>query len=326
MENRTDEEYIEVSTSCENPEYPTRVRIIAFDGSFEHADDYSAPKYTYSVQVEALYNKVVDGKEENLVACKFWTIEDSTIFSFADDELDEDSVDDWFWEGLSEDLSNHGLENLEKLDFYASNVPTNMADEWGRDLESAIVNALDQTIPELWDSFDYESSPIYEVDDSKEVPYSSKTKEIVNGETKTIWSLENYELSGGYGEEGEANILASFYAKGELFIGDELLFTVGFWSAPSYLMDPCHNVDANAVRVIEEKNIEWLLNCERNDLPLCDICSDYEEFVGLMECCGSLEERVEEYIRDSFEIDESADDVDIILGPLAQKWVKENND
>lgn len=29
---------------------------------------------------------------------------------------------------------------------------------------------------------------------------------------------------------------------------------------------------------------------------------------------------------DEVEIDESADDVDIILGPLAQKWVKENND
>lgn len=30
MEKKSDE-YIEVSTSCENPEFPTRVRIIAFD-------------------------------------------------------------------------------------------------------------------------------------------------------------------------------------------------------------------------------------------------------------------------------------------------------
>lgn len=174
MEKKSDE-YIEVSTSCENPEFPTRVRIIAFDGTFEHAGDYSAPKYTYSVQVEVKYNRVVDNKEENLVACTFWTREDSTIFSFADDELEEDEVDDWFWEGLSEDLSNHGLEGLENLDFFASNVPTNKADELGGDLEDAIVDALNQSIPKLWDDFEYESSHLYEVEESEDVPFSSKT-------------------------------------------------------------------------------------------------------------------------------------------------------
>ena len=57
-------DYIEVNTSVENPEYPTRVRIIGYNGTFEHAGDYSAPRYDFSVQVEVRYNKVVDGKEE----------------------------------------------------------------------------------------------------------------------------------------------------------------------------------------------------------------------------------------------------------------------
>lgn len=323
MEKRT-EEYIEINTSCENQEFPTRARIIAFDGTFEHAGDYSAPQYTFSVQVEIMYNKVVDGKEENLVTCKFWTKEDSAIFSFEDDDLDEDSVDDWFWEGLFEDLSNHGLESLEDLDFYASNVPTNKADELGRDLESAIANALDQSIPGLWTECEFEYSPIYEADNSTEVSFS-KTKEISRGEAKAIWSLEDFDLSEGEYEDGDPTILASFYVKGELFIGEELFFAVGFWSAPSYLMDPCNDVNANAVKVIEEKDMEWLLDCESNDFRLYDICSDYEEFVGLMEDFDSLEEGVEESIRNSFKLDEYADDIDVTLGPLAHKWIEENN-
>lgn len=69
--------------------------------------------------------------------------------------------------------------------------------------------------------------------------------------------------------------------------------------------------------------MEWLLDCKHNDLLLGNICSDYEEFVELIEYHESLEEGVEEYIRNSFEIDEDADEINVTLGLLAQKWLKE---
>ena len=51
---------ITVHTSCENPEFPTRVRIIDLDGTFEEAGVYTPPEYSFSVKVEIKYNKVVD--------------------------------------------------------------------------------------------------------------------------------------------------------------------------------------------------------------------------------------------------------------------------
>ena len=87
-------EPIEVITHCKNPEYPTRVTIIDLDGTFEEAGDYTPPEYSFSVKVEIKYNKVVDGKEENLVTCTFWTETDSTQFSYGDEDLDEESVEE----------------------------------------------------------------------------------------------------------------------------------------------------------------------------------------------------------------------------------------
>ena len=91
MDSRFD--IIEVNTSVSNTEFPTRIRIVDFDGYFEHSGDYTAPKFTFSVKVEVEYNKIVNDKEENLVKVRFWTEEDSLVFSFEDDELDEESVD-----------------------------------------------------------------------------------------------------------------------------------------------------------------------------------------------------------------------------------------
>lgn len=98
-------EPIEVITHCKNPEYPTRVTIIDLYGKFVHAGDYTPPHYTFSVKVEVKFNKVIDDKEESLISCSLWTVKDSTPFNFQEDDLDEGSVEEWFLEGLSEDLS-----------------------------------------------------------------------------------------------------------------------------------------------------------------------------------------------------------------------------
>lgn len=324
MAKRTDD-YIEVSTSCRFPEFPTRVKIIAFDGTFEHADDNSAPKYTYSVQVEVKYNKVVDGKEENLATFKFWTKEDFTVFSFDDDDLDEDSVDDWFWEGLSEDLSNHGLEGLENIDIHASFVSSFEDDEPTTVFKSVIARTLNISIPEKWNDFDYKSLYPYEVEGTMEAHPFSKTEEIVEGKTKTTWSIEGFELAEDMDMEEGIVITASMHVKGELFIDGELLLTTNFWSDPLYLMHPCQDGISNAIKIIEEEKISHLVGV-RNLEPLSKIFLDYDDFVVFMEQNDSLEDVVETYIRDSFDIYENHDGIDVVSGPLAHKWMESLND
>ena len=169
-------EPIEVNTHFKNPEYPTRVRIIDLDGHFEHAGDYTGPKYTFSVEVEVKYNKVVDGKEKNLITCTFWTKTDSSVFSFEDDDLDEDSVEDWFLDGLSEDLSFHGFEGLEKLDFYTLGVPTNESDEAELTIEDYISKAFDKCFPDIWENYEYQCSELY-LETQEDVPFSTKIPE-----------------------------------------------------------------------------------------------------------------------------------------------------
>lgn len=153
-------EPIEVNTHFENPEYPTRVTIIDLDGHFEHAGDYTHPKYIFSVKVEVKYNKVVEGKEDTLITCSLWTNKDSAQFPFEDDDLDEASVEDWFLEGLSDDLSFHGLDCLEHLDFYSQGVPTN--DEGCNKLVKCyIAETLNKIIPTVWHVFECFCSELY---------------------------------------------------------------------------------------------------------------------------------------------------------------------
>lgn len=173
-------EPIEVNNHCENPEYPTRVTIIDFDGKFVHAGDYTPPHYSFSVRVEVKYNKVVDDKEENLITCSLWTVKDCTPFSFQEDDLDEGSVDDWFLEGLSEDLSFHGFEGLEKLDFYTLGVPTNDGD--CSKLVDYITDAFNKCIPNVWYKCEYHCSDLY----------FQREGTNPSGRSKSIWNIDSF--------------------------------------------------------------------------------------------------------------------------------------
>ena len=174
-------EPIEVITHCKNPEYPTRVTIIDLYGKFEHAGDYTPPHYTYSIKVEVKFNKVIDGKEENLISCTLWTVKDSTPFNFQEDDLDEGSVEEWFLEGLSEDLSFHGFEGLEKLDFYALGVPTN-DDGCGKLVEYYISDALNKCVPNVWKECKYLCSDLF----------FQKAETKPSGRSKTIWNIDSF--------------------------------------------------------------------------------------------------------------------------------------
>lgn len=187
-------EPIEVNNHFENPEYPTRVRIIDLDGLFEHAGAYTGPKYTFSVEVEVKYNKVVDGKEENLITCTFWTKTDSSVFSFEDDDLSDDEVEDWFLEGLSEDLSFHGFEGLEKLDLFALGVPTNENDEAEKTIEDYLSDAFDKCFPDIYEDYEYQCSELYmgeENDFSKRIPEELKNKAL-QAYRGLLWRTRSY--------------------------------------------------------------------------------------------------------------------------------------
>ena len=174
-------EPIEVNTHFKNPEYPTRVTIIDLYGKFEHAGDYTPPHYTYSVKVEVKYNKLIDDKEENLITCSIWTVKDSTPFSFVEDDLDKGSVEDWFLEGLSEDLSFHGFEGLEKLDFYDLGVPTN-DDGCSKLVECYISDALNKCVPNVWQECKYQCSDLY----------FKKEETNLSSRSKTIWNIDSF--------------------------------------------------------------------------------------------------------------------------------------
>lgn len=332
MDSRFD--IIEVNTSVSNPEFPTRIRIVDFDGNFEHSGDYTAPKFTFSVKVEVEYNKIVNDKEENLVKVRFWTEEDSSVFSFEDDELDEESVEDWFWEGLSEDLSHHGLEGLEGLDFYSEEVPACEEDEMGWSLESAIADALQRHIPDSWSNFEYECSDLYKTGRSITVPQDwSKTEEITCGNTRTVWSITDYELEVGYDDEGKGVVNAIFYVQGKFFVGGDLLFEVTFETLPLYLLQPCGGLNAAAHELIEESSLCWLL--EQNKLyDLSENFNSFRTFVEMMleyDDCDSIsvESIIAENVYDGFivhsEVVNDMDDIEVEFQSSFVQWIEKYN-
>lgn len=156
---------IEVNTQCENPEYPTRVTILGFQG------EYDDPDYTFSVQVQVEYNQVIDGKEINLLTFTFWT-EDDTCWCHGEDEegestMDESEVEDWFEEGLHEDLSFHNLEGLENIDLYAGGIPTEIIEEDGWETENDICSLIESEGISI-DDYDCQVSDYYIVDEDEE--------------------------------------------------------------------------------------------------------------------------------------------------------------
>ena len=131
------------------------------DGHFVHAGDYTPPKYNYSLQIEVKYNQVIDEKEENLVTFTFWTCEDSPLFSFQDDGLTEEEVQDWFLEGLNEDLSFHNLEGLEGLDLYEAGVPIQISINQSVEPKRSIISAITQACGEIVHQYKCQCSKIY---------------------------------------------------------------------------------------------------------------------------------------------------------------------
>lgn len=317
---------ITVHTSCENPEFPTRVRIIDLDGSFEEAEGYCPPEYSFSLKVEVKYNKVVDGKEENLVTCTFWTVEDSTQFSYADEDLDEDSVEEWFLEGLSEDLSFHDLEGLEDLDFYALGVPANEDDEeCGNGLEDAISEALDECIPDKWETFKYRCTDLYR-QPQETLEFKGKELKTVQGECTTVWSIEDFDYDVET-DEGSDSVMVSYYLLCSFFVQDRLLYQVEFKTNPKYLMDPCHNLYSTIVEEIEKEDFDELVSVDKD---MSRVCGSFKDFVEMLEDEESLEDSVYFYVKDHFDVDideddEEEDSIDVTLGELAAQW-KEDYD
>lgn len=327
MDSRFD--IIEVNTSVSNPEYPTRVRIVDFDGNFEHAGAYSSPKFTFSVKVEVEYNKVVDGKEENLVKVTFWTKDDYSLFSFEEDDLDDESVEDWFWEGLSEDLGNHDLEGLENLDLYSMEVPTCEDDELCGSIDSAISDALEKCIPDAWSTFEYECSELYNNGDSFRVPDDwSKNEEVIVGNTRTVWSIVNYELEDGY-DEGDV-INAIFYVEGTLYVDDKPIFEVDFETGPLYLMEPCNNLQVAAHSLIEKSSLCWLLEQEKL-FDLSDVFDSFRSFVEIAfdNDIEDIGEYISSEVYDNFnlhnEVISDAGDIRTISFSTFEQWIEDYN-
>lgn len=156
---------IEVATQCENPEYPTRVSIIDFKG------DYDDPDYTFQVQVQVEYNHIVDGEEENLLTFTFWTEEDSTWCHGEDEDgescMTEEDVEEWFEEGLNEDLSFHDLEGLEELDLYGAGVAYAITEDDEYEAESDVCSAIENIGIHI-DDYDIEFSDAYYYEDDEE--------------------------------------------------------------------------------------------------------------------------------------------------------------
>jgi hypothetical protein len=312
---KSKDEYIEVSTSIKNPQYPTRVRIIDFDGRFEHAEAYTPPVYIFSVQVEIKYNKVVDGKEENLITCSFWTTDDSAPFSFEDDDLDEESVDDWFWEGISEDLSFHDLEGLEKLDFYALGVPANKEEEDDNMafFDDCIFDALDKCIPDHYESINYRCTDLYlkSVDHD---PLVEKTREITTGECRTEWSIEDFDY-----DRDNDDIQASFIVQCSFYVKEELLFSFEYKTRFDYLMKARrHNLYNAIVGKINKADFQELVAAE----DMSELCNSYESYDELMEDYDSFEDAIIDYVEREYDCDEY-EAIDVTLGDLAKKWEKE---
>ena len=184
-------EPIEVITHCKNPEYPTRVTITDLDGHFEHAGDYTHPKYNYSLHIEVKYNKVIEGKEENLVTFSFWTCEDSPYFSFQDDDLTEEEVEDWFLEGLSEDLSFHNLEGLETLDLYEAGVPTQISINQSVEPKKSIISAITQACGEIVNKYKCLCSKLYFKGDTEELREQLKEKALKDYQG-FLWRTKSY--------------------------------------------------------------------------------------------------------------------------------------
>lgn len=312
---KSKDEYIEVGTSVKNPQYPTRVRIVDFDGRFEHAGDYTPPEYIYSVQVEIQYNKIVDGKEENLISCSFWTTDDSAPFSFEDDDLDDESVDEWFWEGLSEDLSFHDLEGLEKLDFYALGVPANKEeeDDDGGYVDDYIFAALDKCIPDHYESINYRCSSLY-MESVEHNPLDDKKLEITNGECRTEWSIEGFDY-----DRDDDDIQAAFYVHCSFYVNDELLYSFEYKTGFDYLMKARrHNLYNAIVEKINKSDFQELVAAE----DIAELCDSHESYDELMEDYDSFEEAIVDYVEREYDCDED-EGVDVTLGDLAMKWERE---
>ena len=307
---------ITVHTSCENPEFPTRVRIIDLDGTFEEAGVYTPPEYSFSVKVEIKYNKVVDGKEENLVTCTFWTETDSTQFSYGDEDLDEESVEEWFLEGLSDDLSFHDLEGLEDLDFYALGVPINEDDEAGKDLEDFITEALDECISDKYCGFDYICSDLYR--QSLEIIPFTKEVETINGDCKTVWSIEDFDYERKW--DDPEDIYVTFVVKCSFYIKDELLYSFQYTTYPQYLISASNNLYSSVLKEIEQRDF---CKIERVDKDMSGLCDSFKKYVEVLEDedepHDSFEEYIEEFIREEIEPNED-EDIDVSLGEVAEKW------
>lgn len=315
---------IEVNNSVANPEFPTRISIIAFDGTFVHAEDYTPPYYSFSVKVEAKYNRVIDGREENILTCTFWTAKDTAHFSWEDDELDEESVNDWFWEGLGEDLSNHDLEGLKDIDFYEMGVP--VCDGDSLDVDEQIAGCLDECIPDKWKDFSVTYGELFEA--APTCPELSKETVVQEGNVRTVWSIEDFVMEDGYDSYCGDVINASYWLKGDMYIGDELLLSVEFKTEPSFLMDPCPNQYSAAVKVImaPDSSFKLLVGLDHDMRGLSYLCKDYDSFTALLEEYGSLEEAVSDYIYSEFDVDSYEPDVTVTEGPLALKWLKQEKE
>ena len=312
---KSNDEYIEVSTSVKNPQYPTRVRIVDFDGSFEHAGAYTPPEYTFSVQVEIKYNKVVDGKEENLITCSFWTTDDSVSFSFEDDDLDEESVDDWFWEGLSEDLSFHDLEGLEKLDFYALGVPANKEEEDDNVafVDDCIFDALDKCIPDHYESINYRCTDLF-LESVDHDLLEDKMRVISSGECRTEWSIEDFDY-----DRDDDDIQAAFVVQCRFYVNEELLYSFGCETEFDYLMKaPRHNLYNAIVGKINNADFQELVASG----DMSDLCNSYESYNELMEDYDSFEDAIADYMEREYDSDEYELN-EITLGNLAKKWEEE---
>ncbi len=309
------DEYIQVSTSVKNPQYPTRVRIVDFDGRFEYAGDYTPPEYIFSVQVEIKYNRIVDGKEENLITCSFWTTDDSAPFSFEDDDLDEESVDDWFWEGLSEDLSFHDLEGLEKLDFYALGVPANKEeeDDCGEYVDDCIVDALDKCIPDHYETVDYRCSDLYRKSMDHDL-LEDKMRVITAGECRTEWSIEDFDY-----DRDDDDIRVSFVVQCCFYVKEELLYSLECETGFDYLMKARrHNLYNAIVGKINKADLQELVASG----DMSDLCNGYESYVELMEDYDSFEDAIADYMEREYDPDEYELN-EITLGDLAKKWEEE---
>lgn len=310
-------EYIEVSSPVKNPQYPTRVRIIDFEGTFEHAGAYTPPEYTFSVLVEIKYNKVVDGKEENLITCSFWTKDDSAPFSFEEDDLDEEEVDDWFWEGLSEDLSFHDLEGLEKLDFYALGVPANKEeeDDGGEYIDDYIFDALDKCIPDHYESITYRCSDLY-MESVEHDPLAEKKLVISSEECRTEWSIEDFDY-----DRDDIDIQAAFTVQCRFYVKEDLLYSFEYRTEFDYLMKARrHNLYNAIVGKINETDFQELVAAE----DMNELCESTERYAELMEDYDSFEDAIADYVIENYDCDED-EGIDVTLGDLAKKWEEERN-